>query len=49
MGSAVAGIMFGFSRSFVALVITRSLIGMMNGNVAVLKSIMYVKRFGQIN
>ena len=44
MGSAVSGVLFGFSTTFTALVITRSLNGLMNGNVAVLKSIMFVLR-----
>ncbi|KAL7006141.1 hypothetical protein EMMF5_004262 [Cystobasidiomycetes sp. EMM_F5] len=37
-GVALAIILFGFSRSFAMMVITRSLAGVLNGNVGVLKS-----------
>jgi MFS family permease len=40
IGSSISAVAFGFSNSFWTLVITRSLNGMMNGNVAVLKSVM---------
>jgi predicted MFS family arabinose efflux permease len=39
VGCSVSAVAFGFSQSFWMLVVTRSLNGMMNGNVAVLKCI----------
>ncbi|ORX41255.1 major facilitator superfamily domain-containing protein, partial [Kockovaella imperatae] len=39
IGSSLSAIAFGLSRSFWALVITRSLNGVMNGNIGVLKAI----------
>ncbi|CAD6582288.1 MAG: hypothetical protein TREMPRED_003255 [Tremellales sp. Tagirdzhanova-0007] len=40
VGSAISAVSLGLSRSFVAIVISRCLSGIMNGNIAVLKSIM---------
>ena len=39
VGSSISAVAFGLSRSFWALVISRSLNGMMNGNIGVLKAI----------
>jgi MFS family permease len=39
-GSAISAILFGMSQSFWMMVVTRSINGLMNGNVAVLKCIM---------
>ncbi|KAI9443931.1 MFS general substrate transporter, partial [Lactarius indigo] len=40
LGTIVASILFGLSRSFTALVFSRCLHGMLNGNIGVMKSMM---------
>ncbi|KAI9439349.1 MFS general substrate transporter [Lactarius indigo] len=40
LGTAVSSILFGLSRSFPALVFSRCLHGMLNGNIGVMKSMM---------
>ncbi|KAH9026658.1 MFS general substrate transporter [Lactarius hengduanensis] len=40
LGTMVASILFGLSRSFTALVFSRCLHGMLNGNIGVMKSMM---------
>jgi MFS family permease len=40
LGLTISMLCFGLSRSFSALVVSRSLVGLLNGNVGVLKSMM---------
>ncbi|RXK42403.1 hypothetical protein M231_00393 [Tremella mesenterica] len=40
LGATVSGIAFGFSRSFVAMIATRTFAGLANGNVVIVKSML---------